>query len=165
MSRPFAVAVAGAALLFAAGCGGMSDNTDSAAKPSTSSMDMSGGEPSSTAAPSAVVPTPLTVSGYEIQYHGERDVTDASSTEVVMQDIYFEPSVLIGSPGQKLQVKLVNKGHIEHTFTIDGQHIDAVLGAGKTATVTVTFPQSGRTPFVCRYHIGAGMAGVLAVRS
>ncbi|MGH3096990.1 MAG: cupredoxin domain-containing protein [Streptosporangiales bacterium] len=107
------------------------------------------------------MPTPITVKGKQIQYHGQRSVVGKKTTTVEMDDVYFSPSVLIGSPGQKLQVTVVNEGDIEHTFTIASQDVDVELGAGEKKQVTVRFPSSGRTPWICRYHISGGMAGIL----
>lgn len=111
----------------------------------------------------AAVPTPVTVQGTEINYHGQRSVVGESSVSMELDDNYFEPSVLIGSPGQELTLNLHNEGDIEHTFTIESQGIDTELGPGEEDQVTVTFPQSKRTDFICTYHISGGMGGVLAV--
>jgi plastocyanin len=43
------------------------------------------------------------------------------------------------------------------------QSVDQDTQAGKNATVTVTFPQSGVLEFFCKYHRSSGMAGELSV--
>jgi plastocyanin len=78
-----------------------------------------------------------------------------------MHGLYLSPPVLIGSPGQKLAVTVVNDGTVAHTFTIKSQGIDLVLTPGKRKTAAVAFPGPGRTAWICRYHLAAGMAGVL----
>ena len=51
---------------------------------------------------------------------------------------------------------------ISHTFTIDGQNIDVVNGAGQGQTVTLSLAP-GTYKFICRFHVGAGMQGTLTV--
>lgn len=111
----------------------------------------------------AAVPTPITVRGTEINHHGQRSVVGESSISMELDDNYFEPSVLVGSPGQELTLNLHNEGDIEHTFTIESQNIDTELGPGEEDRVTITFPESDRTDFICTYHISGGMGGVLVV--
>jgi hypothetical protein len=56
---------------------------------------------------------------------------------------------------------VVNEGKVEHTFTIPSQHIDAVLQRGRRARVKVSFPRSGRTLWVWRFHVAFDMVGEL----
>jgi plastocyanin len=86
----------------------------------------------------------------------------SGTTEVELDDYYFEPTVLKGKPGAKVTLELKNEGKVEHNFSLDAQHIDKDLDAGKSATVTVTLPQSGELSFYCKYHKSRGMAGALA---
>ena len=69
-----------------------------------------------------------------------------------LDDYYFKPTVLKGSPGQKVTLELENEGSVEHNFTIDSQGIDKDLEAGEDAKVTVTIPKSGALSFYCKYH-------------
>lgn len=154
------------ALLAIAACGGGGQAGGSGGTGTEGGGTGTAAAPTQTGTGSAApttIPTPITVQGTEIQYHGQRSVVGKSSTTIELYDNYFEPSVLIGSPGQQLSVDLVNEGQIEHTFTIESQGIDAVLGPGESTTVQVTFPESNRKPFICTYHVAAGMAGILAV--
>lgn len=116
---------------------------------------------SAAAAAPTPMPSPILVDGNKIQDHGSRTVTGLTSTTMQVSDFYFSPSVLVGSPGQRLTLHLHNVGQAEHTFTISAQNVNAVLDPGQTATVTVTFPRHGTLPFLCQYHVGAGMAGLL----
>ena len=60
--------------------------------------------------------------------------------------------------------KLVNKGGLGHDFKIAGKKT-AVIGHGKTATLTVTL-KKGKYPYSCTVpgHAAAGMKGVLTVK-
>jgi plastocyanin len=99
--------------------------------------------------------------------HGSKDVASASSLDVEADNeeggqYYFDPTVLRGSPGQKLQITIDNEGSTKHNFTIESQKIDEDINPGNEVTVTVTFPQSGSVEFFCEYHHSLGMAGELS---
>ncbi len=165
---------AGAAKLIAAGfalalllaaCGKSSSSANGS--PSSSAA----GSPSaSEASPSASEASPSASSsgGGTIQVgsdtannHGSKDVSGASSVEVEMDDFYFGPTVITGSPGQSLKIELKNEGSALHNFSIPGQSIDQDVQTGQSSTVTVTIPQSGFVEFFCKYHKSVGMLGEL----
>ena len=98
-----------------------------------------------------------TSSGEEKQVN----VAGKTSIEMEMDDDYFEPSALVGKPGQELTIELTNKGSKEHNFSISGTDVDVDVAPGKAATVRVSFPASGTVEFVCEYHEAAGMTGEL----
>jgi hypothetical protein len=52
--------------------------------------------------------------------------------------------MLKGKPGSKVTLELKNDSSIERNFSIDAEHIDKDLEGGKSASVTVTIPQSDR---------------------
>ena len=79
------------------------------------------------------------------------------------QDFFFSPNVLMGSAGQQLTLTIDNQGAATHTFTIASEHIDVTLAPGTQQTVKVTFPNSGSTEFLCRFHESMGMTGELQV--
>ncbi len=79
------------------------------------------------------------------------------------QDFFFSPNVLTGSAGQQLTLTIDNQGAATHTFTIASEHIDVTLAPGTQQTVKVTFPNSGSTEFLCRFHESMGMTGELQV--
>lgn len=60
--------------------------------------------------------------------------------------------------------KLTNKGHIPHDFKINGKRT-ALINAGKTATLTVTFAKAGKYAYSCTVpgHSQLGMKGTLKV--
>ena len=60
---------------------------------------------------------------------------------------------------------MTNKGKLGHDFKVGGKKT-VVLGAGKAATLRVTFTKAGKYPYVCTVvgHAAAGMKGVLVVK-
>ena len=99
--------------------------------------------------------------GQRASAHGEASVAGVSATVVEMEDSYFQPTVLRGTPGQRLTITLSNQGNAVHDFRIAAQHIDANVEAGSPVTVTVTFPEKGAVTFDCRYHLLQNMRGEL----
>jgi plastocyanin len=141
MRRIRAVVVIAAALsLFAAaGCGGYDGGSDD------------GEEGAAT-----------TIAGMATESHGTKDVSDESGrVEIELYDNYFEPTVLKGKPGQKVELELKNEGNAAHTFTISKQSVDEEIQPGDETETEVTFPQSGQLEFVCTFHQSSGMVGLL----
>ena len=99
--------------------------------------------------------------GQRASAHGEASLAGVSATVVEMEDSYFQPTVLRGTPGQRLTITLSNQGNSVHDFRIAAQHIDANVEAGSPVTVTVTFPEKGAVTFECRYHLLQNMRGEL----
>jgi plastocyanin len=95
--------------------------------------------------------------------HGAADLSGLSETSLELDDFYFEPTVLMGEPGQQLSIELENEGQAPHTFTVDDESIDEELQPGDKVEVDVTFPESGHLGFICRFHFGNGMIGALSV--
>jgi len=83
------------------------------------------------------------------------------SLEISSGDDWFSPTWVKGSPGVTVTVRITSVGVTAHTFTIDAQHIDVVLGArGDKRTVSVTMPPPGQPlVFYCKYHRSVGMQG------
>ena len=104
--------------------------------------------------------TQATIAGLTANDHGTKQVGE--DAEVELDDFYFDPTVLKGKPGAQVTLELKNEGSTEHNFSIDAQNIDQDVDEGKSATVTVTIPQSGEVSFYCKYHKSMGMAGALA---
>ncbi|MDP8955994.1 MAG: cupredoxin domain-containing protein [Actinomycetota bacterium] len=123
------------------------------------------GTPPATAAPTqSPQGGELTLGGENPNDHGTRRVVGQDEEDVELDDNYFAPTVLEGSPGQRFTVRLKNEGGITHTFTIDEQKIDEELEPNEESTPTVTFPESGTVIFYCRFHRGLGMFGGLSVQ-
>ena len=119
---------------------------------STSSAAASSASPTATESPIPTSPAPAA------------NVAGKSASTIDAYDNFFSPNVLMGSAGQKLNLTITNKGAATHTFTITSEHIDVLLGPGTSQTVEVTFPKSGSTQFVCRFHETMGMTGELQVQ-
>jgi plastocyanin len=103
-----------------------------------------------------------TVAGAAAANHGTKDASGMEELDVELDDDYFEPTVITGTPGQKLKLELENEGSNEHNFKLESQSLDQDVDAGEKADVTVTIPQSGQVSFYCKYHKQLGMAGALA---
>ena len=136
------VVIAALSLLFvAAGCGGGSKSSSSSGSEGTTST---------------------TIGGSQVESHGTKDVSNESGkVEIELYDYYFEPTILKGKPGQKVELELKNKGSAAHTFTLAGQSVNKEIQPGDETETEVTFPQSGELKFVCTFHQSQGMVGAL----
>ena len=92
------------------------------------------------------------------------DVSRKSAFTIDTYDDFFSPDTLMGSASQKLMLTIDNKGAAAHTFTIQSENVDVTLMPGTSQTVKITFPKSGSTQFVCRFHESMGMVGQLQVQ-
>jgi plastocyanin len=101
--------------------------------------------------------------------HGKEDLSGMSTFQLGMGDVgpaefpFFSPTVLTGTPGQKVKLTLVNNGATPHNFTLVDQGIDQDVDVGGEGSVVVTFPQSGFLEFHCKFHSAQGMLGELKV--
>jgi plastocyanin len=91
------------------------------------------------------------------------DVSGMTVVDMELKDDVFAPALLRGTPGQAITIDLDNTGAREHNFSIEAQDVDTDVEPGETATVKVTFPDSGTLDFVCEYHEANGMVGSLEV--
>ncbi len=146
MRRALMLAALTLAVVAAAGCGGSSTGSNAG---STSQGSGSGGGGGGQ----------INAAGVQANNHGSKSAS--GETKVEIDDYYFEPTVLKGSPGQKVTLELDNEGSAEHSFTVDAQGIDKELQPGDEAKVTVTIPKSGAVSFYCKFHKNEGMAGAL----
>jgi plastocyanin len=103
----------------------------------------------------------IMINGETANDHGTKDLSGKTSASVEMDNYYFDPTVIKGSPGQTLQIKFENESKTLHNFTLDGKDMGDVQ-PGKDGTFTVTFPQSGVLEFHCKYHQTNGMVGELS---
>lgn len=127
----------------AAGCGGSSKSSGSDGSESTTST---------------------TIGGTQLESHGIKDVANATGkVEIELDDYYFDPTILKGTPGQKVTLELKNEGENVHTLTIADQNVDQEVQPADEAEVDVTFPETGELTFVCRFHESNGMVGALEV--
>jgi plastocyanin len=103
---------------------------------------------------------PVSIAG-QTNNHGT--TTASSSTELELDDFYFEATFLKATAGQKFTIELKNKGKATHTFTSPSLGIDEQLAPGTSKTLSVTAPQSGTALFFCRFHQGQGMQGAIYI--
>lgn len=83
--------------------------------------------------------------------------------EVTGSEFSFAPSALKASAG-KTTIRLVNKGVVEHDFTIDDLKIKISAQPGKTAEATVTLkPGTYKSTCTVPGHLQSGMQGTLTV--
>jgi plastocyanin len=104
----------------------------------------------------------MTIGSDKANDKGTETVAGKDQFELELDNFYFKPTVLKGTPGQELKIELSNDGSALHNFTLEAQSIDQDVQSEKKADVTVTFPQSGFLEFFCKYHRGLGMAGELS---
>ena len=110
--------------------------------------------------------TTTTIAGTAAESHGTKDVSgETGKVEIELYDNYFEPTVLKGKPGQKVELELKNEGKAAHTFTLSEQSVDKEIQPGDETETEVTFPQNGELKFVCKFHKSSGMIGALEASS
>lgn len=79
----------------------------------------------------------------------------------------FNPDTLEAKAGQVLEITLVNKGILEHDFSIDALGVTLLVPVGQTLAVTTAKPvPAGTYDFYCAVpgHKEAGMVGTLTVK-
>ena len=93
----------------------------------------------------------------------QRSHATGTTISVAASEFKFVLSTKTAKAGS-VTFKLTNKGGIGHDFKIAGKKT-AVIGHGKTATLTVTL-KAGKYPYSCTVpgHAAAGMKGVLTVK-
>jgi len=85
--------------------------------------------------------------------------------EVELDDFYFSPTFIQGTPGQTLTLHLKNEGKNPHTFTSTALNVDKTLQPDQDMDVQVMLPQAGATEFHCNFHQGQGMQGAFFFKS
>ena len=138
-------------MVVAAACG---NSDDTGGQPSPT-----GGSPTETEEEGGTI----TIGSDTANDHGAQDVSGESELALELDSFYFEPTVLQGEAGQHLSLELENESDDLHNLSIEDQGIDQDVEAGQSATVDVTFPDSGSVVFFCEYHRSQGMVGSLEV--
>jgi hypothetical protein len=120
--------------------------------------------------PPSVAPTPtlsmgarITIGGRPANYYGTEEIAGAQTATIEIADGYFAPTVLHGTPGQKLVVTLKNIGTTPHSFSTDDQQFIVEVQPGLTAEGKVTLPQEGNLSFYSPIQHEGGMAGAFNV--
>jgi uncharacterized cupredoxin-like copper-binding protein len=91
----------------------------------------------------------------------------SGSQTIDMTEMKFSPNTFTVKAGEKVTVKLENKGTVVHDFSIDSLNVHQDVQAGKSGTVTFTAPSSaGTVDFYCNQpgHKAAGMTGTITVQ-
>ena len=128
----------------------------------TASQPTSPGETSTEGTPTESTGGTMTIGSDAANDHGTGTVS-GDSIEVELDNFYFEPTVIVGTPGAQVKLELKNDSQTLHNFTLQDQTIDEDVLAGEDDNVTVTFPASGFLEFFCKYHKASGMVGELTV--
>lgn len=100
---------------------------------------------------------PVALEG-DVNNKGTAEIT-GDSIEIELDDFYFEPTFLKGTPGATVHLELANEGDAAHTFTSDALGVDEEIAPGATAEIDVTLPMEGAVQFHCDFHDGMGMQG------
>jgi plastocyanin len=79
---------------------------------------------------------------------------------------FFKPSILVGSPGERIRLTIANRSLVPftHNFTWTSEKVNHDIPWKRSYVVTVTFPESGVLFFYCKYHVGLGQVGELQAR-
>lgn len=97
---------------------------------------------------------------------GATPTPEPPSVSIEASEFAFKPDRISGTAGQTLTIELVNKGTIEHDFTIDTLNVKLLVGVGKTGQTTTPSLTAGTYDFYCAIpgHKEAGMVGTLEVK-
>lgn len=91
---------------------------------------------------------------------------NALNVTVTNTEFKFDPANINAKPGQTINLTVVNKGSIRHTWVLPSQNVKLTIEPGQTATKTFNAPTAaGSYDIVCDEagHKEAGMVGKLVV--
>ena len=96
---------------------------------------------------------------------GQSGEAGATSAEVDMVDLAFQPTEITIAANTDVTINAVNKGALPHTFTIPDVADTGEVASGESKTITVNLPP-GEYAFDCAVpgHKEAGMVGKLIVK-
>ncbi len=91
---------------------------------------------------------------------------NAVSYTINATEFKYDPNTITAAPGQTVNITLVNKGTVKHTFVIDATKTTITADVGQSATGSFTAPAAGTYTFYCDQpgHKDAGMTGTLTVK-
>jgi uncharacterized cupredoxin-like copper-binding protein len=91
--------------------------------------------------------------------------TTATTITVTAKDTLRFTLSKSSAPAGKVTFKVTNKGKLGHDFKIAGKKTP-MLGAGKSATLTVTLKKGKKYPYLCTVpgHAAAGMKGTFTAK-
>jgi nitrite reductase (NO-forming) len=93
--------------------------------------------------------------------------TGGNSVTLELTEMKFTPNTFTVKAGDKVTVKLENKGTVLHDFSITSLNVKQDVQPGKTQTVSFTAPSAaGDVTFFCDQpgHEAAGMKGTMTVQ-
>ncbi len=95
----------------------------------------------------------------------ESPIGGAEAQEIAASDFAFSPTELTLTPGEPVNLTLVNRGAVPHDLVIAGLDVAIEARPGQSSTVGFVPSEPGSYPFACTYpgHAGAGMRGTLTV--
>ncbi len=102
-----------------------------------------------------------TLGAIQFNDHGTKDASGKSSLELEVDEYYYNPTFIKGTPGQQLTLEISNDSNTTHNFTLKSQNVNQDITPKGKAEVKVTIPQSGVLQFFCNYHSEQGMNGEL----
>jgi len=103
------------------------------------------------------------ISAFAESHVVQQPIESRKNIEVELKDDFFNPNVITIPAGKTITFILKNTGKKEHTFTVNKLGIDTEIQPGKEKTISVKAIPPGTYEFICRYHVGAGMAGKMVV--
>ena len=150
-----------ALLLFAAGCGGDSNDPGGGGTTGAGSMGESGGVEATGDDPGAG----SLYGGDEEETTGPTGETDAGAGDadvsVSLNNYLFDPRTVRVASGDVVAVRNGNT-KTPHTFTVVKEDVDLELGPLETESVTIDL-SPGTYDLICRFHESLGMIGTLKV--
>ena len=95
-----------------------------------------------------------------------RPYADATVVDVTATDLAFDPTAITVDAGDRVNLRLVNRGQVFHDLTIPDLDVTLAAEPGETVTAGITVDTPGTYEFLCTVpgHADAGMRGTLTVR-
>jgi plastocyanin len=137
-------------------CGDDDDSSSDGTAADTASAE-STAESTAESSEEPVGEPPVALEG-DVNNKGTAEIT-GDEIEIEMDDFYFEPTFLKGTPGATVHLELANEGDEAHTFTSEALGVDQEVAPGESAEIDVTLPMEGAVQFHCNFHDGMGMQG------
>ena len=142
-----------------AACGTASDEVE----PTVTREEVAGAPPTRTPTTESEE-SPVAAAGTPAEDGSAQAGGEATSFEVNMVELAFEPSEFTIPANTDVTITAVNAGALPHTFTITDVADTGEVPAGDSASVTVNLPP-GEYEFICTVpgHADGGMVGTLIV--
>ena len=91
---------------------------------------------------------------------------NALNVTITMTEFKYDPATINATASQTINVTMVNKGSIKHTFVIPDLKVNFSADPGQTVTKSFAAPAAGTYKIECDEagHKEAGMVGSLVVK-